>query len=136
MPSHPALDDGCDRAVPATWLEVGTSATIAMAQDPLMATIEAAPDTICSGGSTSVTVTIVNDGPGPVTFPRLRLMLGGNGMWKWDLAELAVDVVEGSRSVTIVTTATVPLVEPGEYRLFLYGHTGGTNISIAAPRGR
>ena len=34
------VDDGCDRAAPLAWLEVGTSATVVLAQEPLVATID------------------------------------------------------------------------------------------------
>ncbi len=129
------LDDGCDRAAPSAWLEIGTSATIALAQEPLVATIEADPGIVCSGGSTSVTVTVRNDGASPISIPSLRLMLGGDGMWKWDVGEVSNVALEAGQSVTVTTIATLPLVKPGEYRLFLYGYTGRGDLLIAAPRG-
>ena len=128
-----ALDDGCDRAAPAAWLEVGTSATIVMAQEPLVTRIEADPGIVCSGGSTSVTVTVRNEGASSISIPSLRLMLGGDGMWKWDVGELANVALDADQSLTITMIAALPLVKPGEYRLFLYGYTGGGDLSIAAP---
>ena len=116
-------------------MEVGTSATVAPAQEPLVATIEADPELVCSGGSTSVTVTIRNEGASPIAIPSLRLMLGGDGMWKWDVGELSDVSLEAGQSVTVTTIATLPLVKPGAYQLFLYGYTGRGDLSIAAPRG-
>lgn len=134
-PPDAALDDGCGRKAPVAWLEVGTSATVVQAQEPLVVTIEAGPGIVCSGGSISVSVTVLNEGAAPLSIPSARLMLGGGGMWKWDVGELSSLTLDAGQSVTIATVATLPLVKPGEYQLFVYGYTGGGSLSIAAPRG-
>ena len=55
-------------------------------------------------------------------------MLGGGGMWKWDVGELSSLTLDAGQSVTTATVATLPLVAPGEDQLFVHGFTGGDHF--------
>lgn len=130
----PELDDGCDAVPPATWLSIGSIHTIVMAAEPVTVRVVAEPATVCPGGELRATVTFNNNGTTTVTVREPFLLLSG-GMDKWELGDLDEVILGPGEELSAVVDATIPLVSPGQYGLFVYGFTPGGVLLVEQPSG-
>lgn len=129
-----SVEDGCDSPPPATWEIDGTMHTVVMSQEPVAVTITSDLARVCPGGSTTFTVTFDNEGEVPVALAAPKLILSG-GAQKWTLATIDDLRISAGESVTVSALATVPLVAPGQYEVFVYGFTPGGVVGVAEPEG-
>lgn len=126
------LDNGCNVVPPVTWLSTGTMHTIVISAEPITVSISTEPGSVCPGGAINATVTFRNVGGESVTVDEALLILSG-GMDKWQLGTLDPVTVEAGEEHRAVLTATIPLVAPGQYGLYIYGFTPGGVLVIDAP---
>lgn len=131
----PTIDDGCSAVAPSTWESFGTMHTIVMATDGIVATIDAAPGTVCAGGETLLTITFTNPGTVAVTVEAPRAIISG-GMDKWELAVLPSVTVEPGATETRTVVGRVPLIQPAEYTVHVYGYESRSSLTVEAPTGQ
>lgn len=77
-------------------------------------------------------MTFRNNGTDAVTISEPLLILSG-GIDKWELARIDDLTVEASESQVVEVDATVPLVRPGQYGLFVYGFGPGGVLFVDEP---
>lgn len=127
-----AADDVCDAAPPATWMSTGPIHTIVMAADQATVRVTASPGTVCPGGTTRITITFDNDGDDPITVDRPTVILSRD-IDKWQVAEIDSFTVQPGQRHTATVDAVVPLVQPGQYGLFVYGYGPGGVLFVDEP---
>ncbi len=132
--STPPLDDGCDLPTPSTWEVLGTIHTIVPGDQPVDATVQIDPQTVCPGGEVHVTLTIRNTGGRDAIIDSPRVVLSGGGVAKWELTDFGDTIeIDDGESVTVEETARIPLLHPGEYTFGLYGYSLGGTLTVADP---
>ena len=129
-----ASADACDEAPPETSLSTGTMHTIVMSREPVTVRATAEPGRVCPGGRVRLTVSFRNDGGVRVDLKDLFLILSG-GMDKWEFGLIADVSLEAGAEHFETVDATIPLVAPAQYGIFVYGFTPGGVLFVNEPAG-
>jgi hypothetical protein len=106
--------------------------TIVMSREPVAVRVTAEPGTLCPGGRVRLTISFRNDGVVRVNLEDLFLILSG-GMDKWELGSIADVSLEAGAEHSETVDATIPLVAPAQYGLFVYGFAPGGVLFVDEP---
>ena len=123
----------CGTSLPQPYAEIGSVHTVLPNSLPVQVAMDVQGARACTGGTVTVSVTLVNQGAAEVDMEGTNLLLATVGAEKFIVGRLPSTPVGPGASLTIDVPVYVPPVAPGTYRLFLYGLAGDTTLVVDGP---
>lgn len=123
----------CGRNLGYPYEETGTVHTVVPSQLPLDVTIAAATQAVCTGGTTTVSITLTNPTDGVVDLQPTPVVLSA-GIEKWVVGQILLQTLQPGASRTLDVTVSVGPIPPGSYFIALYGFGASAPIEVSGPR--
>lgn len=133
VPSTTEFDPAeCGRSLSQPYEETGTVHTVVPSPLPLDVTITAGAQGVCTGGTTSVSITLTNPTDGVVDLQPTPVVLSA-GMEKWVVGQILLQTLQPGASRTLDVTVSVGPIPPGSYFIALYGFGASAPFEVSGP---
>ena len=123
----------CGRSLSQPYEETGTVHTVVPSELPLEVTIDAPAGGACTGGTTSVSITLTNPTDGSVDVQPTAVIVSA-GMEKWVVGQLLLQTLQPGASRTVDVAVSVGPIPPGSYFVSLYGFGSSAPFEVSGPR--
>ena len=123
----------CGRNLGYPYEETGTVHTVVPSQLPLDVTIAAATQAVCTGGTTTVSITLTNPTDGSIDIQPTPVVLSA-GMEKWVVGQLLLQTLQPGATRTLEVAVSVGPISPGQYFVSLYGFEASAVLEVSGPQ--
>lgn len=123
----------CGRSLSIPYEETGTVHTVVPSQLPLVVTIDAPEHGVCTGGTTTVSVTLTNPTDGSIDVQPTAVVVAA-GMEKWVVGQILLQTLHAGASRTLDVTVSLGPIPPGSYFVALYGFGASAPFEVWGPR--